>query len=150
MNNIDKTGKRSLIKSPYKNNITTPSGKTPQNTNKNTNEPTSIYISSNFKQSTKSRPNVFKNNDSTPPPSISTSYHINTPITSTASPIIAAFINNATTAAINKSNEIVIDDDNIQLNTLHKHNQPFSFAAIMSKEKTSRRQTLVFNAIDGI
>jgi len=151
MNNKDKTGNLPLTKTPCGKNIPTP-GTNLKNMSKNTNKLIPAYILSNSKQSIKSISNVVpKNNDSITSPSTATSHHINSPTTySTASPIIAAVINNDTTAVNNIPNEIIIDADNIQCNTLHNHNQPPSFASITSNEKTpSREQALVFNSIDG-
>jgi len=124
MNNKDKTGNLHLTKTPYRKNIPIPIETNLKNTSKNTNKLTTAYIPSNLKQSIKSISNVvLKNNDSITSPYIATSYHINSLSTSsTASPIIAAIINNHTTAANNKPNEIVIDADNTQRNTVHNQN----------------------------
>ena len=150
MNNKDKTGSLPSTKSPYRKNIPT----ILKNANKNTIKVTPANIASNSKQNTKSNSNVvFKNNNSITPPPTTTSLHIKSLSTSsTTSPIIAAVINNDTlTAANNKPNEIDIDADNTQRNTLQNLNQPPSFATITSNEKTPpREQALVFNSIDGI
>jgi len=113
MNKRDKTGNLPLTKTRYRKNIPTPIGTNLKNTSKNTNKLTLGYIPSNSKQSIKSISNVVpKNNDSIISPSTATSHHINSPSTSsTATPIID-----------NKPNEIVIDEDNTQRNTLHNHN----------------------------
>lgn len=150
MNNKDKTGSLPLTNSPYRKNIPT----ILKNANKNIIKVTPANIASNSKQNTKSNSNVVtKNNNSITPLPTTTSHHIKSPSTSsTASPIIAAVINNDTTTATNnKPNEIGIDADNLQRNTLQNLNQPPSFATITSNEKTSsREQALVFNSIDGI